>query len=440
MKRIKTNNDIKLPPRLKLGEDKPVHRDDQFVYLYHGDALEVLRKLPDGSVDCIFTSVPYWRIRDYGLGLWKGGRKDCDHIPPKSANGCFASYADECGKCGAKRVSYPLGMERTPKEFVDNLCALFDEAKRVLKDTGSLWVNLGDTYAGKDKQVPSDEDLPAGCQWNIPHRFANAMTDEHGWVLRNTLIWQKPSISPSGVKSRFMVDYEPVFFFTKKSSGYWFDQATVEGKTVAERPARSIFSVHTGENLFGHDSAFPEGIVIPAILSSCPPDGTVLDMFHGTGTTGLVAAYYGRNAIGIELNRDYWVQSAGRIAKVAKCGVSVFEADQGVSLPLPITKKTAPVVNITATVSVAPPKAKTPKQESLPIPVDEEGFHFFELGSITGDFIVSSMKGDPKYRVVERGGLVGVIRLKDGVCLDRQQVKEVRKYLKRKARRELAAA
>ena len=168
--------------------------------ILQGDSLEVLKTFPDESVDCVITSPPYWALRDYG-------------------------------------VDGQLGQEKTFQEYINKLCDIFNEVKRVLKDSGTCWVNIGDTYGGTgDKKDSTDPKYKQGrngqsiainksatakslCQ--IPSRFAIEMTDR-GWILRNRLIWHKPNAMPSSAKDRFTVDYEDVFFFVKRKK-YHFE-------------------------------------------------------------------------------------------------------------------------------------------------------------------------------------------------------------------------
>lgn len=170
--------------------------------ILQGDALEVLKTLPSESIDCIVTSPPYWALRDYG-------------------------------------VSGQLGLETSFEEYINKLCDIFDEVKRVLKKEGTCWVNIGDTYGGmkvgnteinKNKKVVSGGFTKNGgvekslCQ--IPSRFAIEMTNR-GWILRNEIIWHKPNCMPSSADDRFTVDFEKVFFFVK-SKKYYFKQQLEE--------------------------------------------------------------------------------------------------------------------------------------------------------------------------------------------------------------------
>jgi site-specific DNA-methyltransferase (cytosine-N4-specific) len=331
--RNSNNCHIQLPLNLKT--NPATKRRGQTVELYLGNCLEVLKSMPDKCIDCVITSPPYWgSIKDYGGGTWQGGRKGCDHQPHGKK---LSAYGARCERCGAERLTYPLGMEPTVEEYIENLCAIFDEIHRVLKDTGSIWVNLGDAYASRSKAVAGTRNLANGCLWNVPARFAIAMTDKHGWVQRNNLIWQKPNSWDPNRRSRFQVDYENFYFFTKKPTGYYFDRAEEPGRTTPWRAMRSVIAVASGMNLCGHDSAFPEGLLIPLVLSSCPPAGVVLDPFMGSGTTAVVAAHFGRNVIGTELNPDFWSDAAQRCGRSTGTQVNLipFAVHQG-------TKKTTP--------------------------------------------------------------------------------------------------
>ncbi len=166
--------------------------------IINGNSLEVLKTLPDNSIDCCITSPPYWGLRDYG-------------------------HEEQ------------LGSEKHFKDFVNNLCNVFDEVKRVLKASGTCFVNLGDTFSSdtkgtggpSDKQLSNkgsryeakkfDTEIPNKCLCLVPERFAIEMIDR-GWTIRNQIIWHKPNQMPSSAKDRFTVDFEKVFFFVKQPS------------------------------------------------------------------------------------------------------------------------------------------------------------------------------------------------------------------------------
>ena len=166
-----------------------------------GPAKNVLRTMPAESISCCVSSPPYWALRDYG-------------------------------------VNGQLGLEKTFEEYIDKLCTIYDEVKRVLRKDGTCFVNLGDTYGGSTGQPNAPklnpaqvaehkeasrvkEYLPAKCLCLIPQRFAIEMVNR-GWILRNTIIWHKPNTMPSSAKDRFTVDFEYVYFFVK-SKKYWFE-------------------------------------------------------------------------------------------------------------------------------------------------------------------------------------------------------------------------
>ena len=303
-----------------------------FNKILHGDSLEILRKIPDGLVDCVVTSPPYWALRDYG-------------------------------------VSSQLGSEKTPDEYVCRLCDIFDETKRVLKDSGTCWVNIGDTYGGSGqggtgknatknsasgKYGPTKRKTVAKSLALIPQRFAIEMT-RRGWILRNEIIWHKPNVMPSSVKDRFTVDFEPVFFFTK-SREYTFNQqkepvsqvsleraaygfkskkANLPGKNSrtgfqgvdvekmgvrfvdpAGRNKRTVWRIPTSGSRLAHVAMFPEKLIEPMILAGSPLGGVVLDPFMGSGTTAVVALKNSRRFLGIELNEEYIKMAEDRLAQM----------------------------------------------------------------------------------------------------------------------------
>lgn len=298
--------------------------------IYNTDALSGLRMLPDESVDCIVTSPPYWQMRDYGIGgiAWPDGWRG------------------------------QLGLEPTRDEFISHLCLIFDECRRVLKRTGTLWVNLGDSYSkpykynspqdpkwtfkSKNKDCLSEmrvdmqkHRIPSKSLCNIPNKFADEMI-QRGWVLRNEIIWHKPACMPSSVRDRFTVDFEKIFFFTKhqkyefsqqfekyaeSSYGRYKRARTLNGKGETYRQLngmpmkmeinplgrnmRCVWSVTYEPSHEAHFAMYPSRLVETPIKAGCPEGGVVLDPFMGSGTTAVVARRLGRKYIGFEPNPEY---------------------------------------------------------------------------------------------------------------------------------------
>ena len=254
--------------------------------IYQGDCIEILKDMPDESIDCVVTSPPYWGLRDYGKGE-------------------------------------QLGLEETPEEFVSNLVKVFSEVKRVLKSSGSVWLNLGDTYYNKSL---------AG----IPFRVAFALQSD-GWYLRQDIIWHKPNPMPESVQDRCTKSHEYIFLLTK-SPKYFYDIDAIReiseglGKTNIRfggnkygdsddkhhqtksgnkyidsgfRNKRSVWKITTKPYKEAHFATFPMELPITCIKAGCPEGGIVLDPFFGSGTTGLAAQELSRHWVGIELNPEY---------------------------------------------------------------------------------------------------------------------------------------
>lgn len=284
--------------------------------IFTGDAREVLQDLHAGFVHTCVTSPPYFGLRDYGHG---------DQI----------------------------GLEQTPEAFVQELVAVFREVRRVLRDDGTLWLNLGDSYnaynanrgastsisdgtAGRDhpkhRQGLTTPTLKNKDLIGIPWRVAFALQAD-GWYLRQDIIWHKPNPMPESVRDRCTKAHEYIFLLSKGPRYYFDCQAIKEpaikgaagssfnkGKTAAHqlgrssdkdradsgtRNRRSVWSVATRPFKGAHFATFPPDLIEPCILAGCPESGTVLDPFLGAGTTALVAANHNRNYIGIELNPEY---------------------------------------------------------------------------------------------------------------------------------------
>lgn len=292
---------------------------DDHVTLHHGHSLDVLREMDSGSIDCIVTSPPYFGLRDYG-------------------------------------VDGQIGAEHSPAEFVDALVAVFREARRVLADDGTLWLNLGDSYSSGARTTYADtgkslgrtslsrptSTLPEKNLLGIPWRVAFALQGD-GWILRNSIIWAKPNAMPESVTDRLSTRHENVFMFSK-SRRYWFDldpiredqspvsiaragRADMRGKegwadayhgnpprglarqsgrdTSIGRNPGDVWTIATQPFPGAHFAVYPLALPERCIQAGCKPGGTVLDPFSGSGTTGLAATKHGRRYVGIDLNEDY---------------------------------------------------------------------------------------------------------------------------------------
>lgn len=286
-----------------------------------GDCREVLRGLPKGGVQCCVTSPPYWGLRDYG-------------------------------------VKRQIGLEKTPEEFIDTMIEVFSVVREVLADDGTLWLNLGDSYAtgSGGSNAPRQRDLPkAPAGWaarnhptlqrtavgtikpkdlcGMPWRVAFALQAD-GWYLRSDIIWHKPNPMPESVTDRPTKSHEYVFLMSK-SPRYFCDMEAIKEQAVragaipggnnsrgigefgvvphapfngpvpSHRNRRTVWTIATAPFPGAHFATFPPKLVEPCILAGSRPGDVVLDPFLGAGTTAMVAEQLGREWIGIELNPKY---------------------------------------------------------------------------------------------------------------------------------------
>jgi site-specific DNA-methyltransferase (adenine-specific) len=282
-----------------------VELDHLLNQVLHADALAQLRTMPAALVDTVVTSPPYFRQRDY-------------------------SGEDQ------------LGQEQTPEAYIGKLVDVFRECRRTLKDSGSLWLVIGDKYLD-------------GEQLGMPWRVALALKAD-GWILRSDIIWHKPNAMPSAVKTRPTVDHEYVFFFTK-SPDYYYDADAIrephvtfteksrmrggrnhffrpggtpeQGKNKGNpnlhhgrwdqafhpkgRNKRTVWSISLSKFREAHFAVFPEPLVETCILAGCPEGGVVLDPFLGSGTTAVVAKRLGRKYIGIDCVAEYCEMACRRL-------------------------------------------------------------------------------------------------------------------------------
>jgi site-specific DNA-methyltransferase (cytosine-N4-specific) len=297
--------------------------------------------MPDSSADCIVTSPPYWGKRDY-------------------------------------RVAGQYGHEDTPQAYVDTLRETFAEARRVLADDGTCWLNLGDSYSASSGGATGlhaylgphithhrADGLPAKNLVGLPWRVAFALQDD-GWILRNAIVWHKPNAMPESVRDRLSCRHELVFLLVKQAR-YWFDLDPIrETHTVSTRhkitrqrtrpPGRpgshtrppkygpgtrevttarlyggrrhsrghpngrnpgDVWPISTRPYKGPHFAAFPIDLPLRCIAAGCKPGGTVLDPFAGSGTTGLAAIQLGRRFTGIDLSPEFARLAAGRLAQAA---------------------------------------------------------------------------------------------------------------------------
>ena len=313
--------------------------------IHQGDALTVLKIMPDKSVHCCVTSPPYWGLRDYGMP---------------------GQY----------------GLEPTPEEYVAKMVEVFREVRRVLRDDGTLWLNLGDSYANDTKwggqsgeknrssviggyqtcrNLRTNSGLKPKDLVGIPWRVAFALQAD-GWYLRSDIIWHKPNSMPESVADRPTKAHEYIFLLSK-SEHYYYDAdairephkdeslerwklgSTWDGERVRGYPSgakhsmvpeqmchprgrnkRTVWTVATQPFPDAHFATFPPKLIEPCILAGCPIGGTVLDPFSGAGTTGLVALRHGRRYIGIELNPEYVEMSKRRIMNDAPLFNGLFDA------------------------------------------------------------------------------------------------------------------
>lgn len=291
--------------------DEQVFFQKENITLYGGNCLDVLKLLPAGLVNCCITSPPYWKLKDYGNEA-------------------------------------QLGLEETFQDYLKKIVEVFTEIRRILKDDGTIWVNMGDMYASRNRGVESGfkpKDL-VGMPW----RLAIALQDD-GWYLRSDIIWHKPDSVPETVMDRPTRGHEYIFLLSKSEKYYYdidairephtmrqqrritprsdhpkgernkqpgqapadrpeYSEKLAEEKGVAGHPLgrnkRTVWTIPIQPSYKGaHFATYPVKLVETCLLAGCPKDGTVLEPFSGSGTTLVAASMHGRKGIGIELNKEY---------------------------------------------------------------------------------------------------------------------------------------
>ena len=301
--------------------------------IYNMDCLAGLRRMETETVDCCVTSPPYYAMRDYG-------------------------------------VDGQIGLEKSPEEYISRLCDVFREVMRVMKPTATLWVVIGDSYAGGNKGAARYPDnaklylqgtnrgtLDRAISFKfrteakerdligIPWMLAFALRDM-GFYLRQDIIWQKPNPMPESVKCRCTKSHEYIFMLTKRPKyyfdsevlrepantgvrkheynkrkvkfivpGHWQEQFRGGNQSDGKRNKRDVWSVLVKPGYMGHHATFPLQIPYECISLGCPADGLVLDPFMGTATTAVAAMMLRRHYVGFELNKDYYGIALQRISE-----------------------------------------------------------------------------------------------------------------------------
>jgi site-specific DNA-methyltransferase (adenine-specific) len=285
--------------------------------IFNEPCLDTLKRMKDKSIDCVITSPPYWQLRDYGYeGQW--------------------------------------GLEPTFQEYLENLWEMMDEIYRVLKDEGTCWINLGDTYGGNNSMASNNGRAGYGnarekinnrgiskCLMLIPHRFAIGCIDR-GWIMRNDIIWAKRNGMPESVTDRFTKKHEYIFFMTK-SEKYYFDLDTIRDKhkhsndkrndgnrheysdnvksknnewissnavsfnPIGKNPSSvsDFWDITTKGNSSTHYASYNMDLIKKPILAGCPEEGVIYDPFMGTGTTAIASIKANRKFIGSEMSTEY---------------------------------------------------------------------------------------------------------------------------------------
>ena len=286
------------------------------VTIFHGDACDLLPSLDSGSVDLLITSPPYWGHRTYEqehnwdiLKDWLGTGAQKTDVPD------YEWYREWGGS---------LGLEPVPDWYIAHLVEMIERFRPALKSSGSLWINLGDTYFARwasirqsgrqglgDKSRQRRRTPMGGYRQEkqlllIPARFAIAMQEKR-WILRNDVIWYKPNVPPRPEKDRLRLSHEHFFHFVARPTDgrarYYYDLSETE------TGSNDVITHYVRPGESGHTATFPESLIRPRILSSCPPGGTVVDPFCGTGRALAVSVASGRRAIGFDKCKAY-VQAA----------------------------------------------------------------------------------------------------------------------------------
>jgi DNA modification methylase len=291
-----------------------IDNNEQRIKIIQGNCVDKIKELEDNSIDCVVSSPPYFGLRDYGN--------------------------DE-----------QFGLEKTYQDYLANTVKVFETFKPKLKDTATIWWNVGDSYSSGKRKSNISQSLRGNTNYGvtrtpvqngikekdllmIPNRVAIALQDA-GWYIRSEIIWHKPNPMPESVTDRPTSCHEKIWLITKNKK-YYYDADIIKepcktfDKNIRDRDTtklnntpgrtkmaglkknnyimknkRNVWTVTTKPCREAHFATFPKDLIEPCIKAGCPENGTVLDPFGGSGTTGIVAALNNRNAVLIELNQDY---------------------------------------------------------------------------------------------------------------------------------------
>ena len=299
-----------------------------------GDAFDLIGEVDEDAVDLILTSPPYWGLRSYGLeyrddvlAQWLAAERSPLEVPS------YDWYRNAGGV---------LGLEPYPDWYVAHLVEFFELARGKLKQSGSVWVNLGDTYFARwssirdegrqgfsgrrlRRRTPSGGYLQDKQLLLIPARFAIAMQDA-GWILRNDLIWSKPNVMPRPETDRLRLSHEHWFHFVLRNPrgrpSYFYDLDS------SEDGARDVVTSFATSGTHGHTATFPPAVVRPRIASACPPGGLVLDPFCGTGRALTEALQIGRRALGFELSESFASTARARVSSCVPVPIAALRSDE----------------------------------------------------------------------------------------------------------------
>ena len=351
--------------------------------ILQGESLAILRTLPANHFHCCVTSPPYWGLRDYQTGRWEGGDPICQHgvrrwDGPKQTQGAQSGHASAIDRlarktcrCGALRVDEQLGLEPTPEKYVARAVGILREVWRVLRPDGTLWLNLGDSYAGAPRGFQGKSGQRASRTFTaridvrkggsdakpkdligIPWMVAFALRAD-GWYLRSDVIWAKPNAMPESVTDRPTKSHEYLILLSK-SERYYYDGESLQEPATSEKPAgngfygrmggsrraaalsggsgtpepwadvggsrnaRSVWTVPTQPSSIAHFATMAPELARRCIAAGSPRGGAVLDPFGGSGTTAHVAECMGRDATIIELNSAYIATMPERCEEVRR--------------------------------------------------------------------------------------------------------------------------